>query len=169
MSGVSIDMTLFDQESYEIGSDENREHYNIWLPEQVLPGFREFTTLFYWKPNDVATGILEALMMGAGFNKEEAKIVRKLHTGHTNQLRLLHYPAMSQDVDDGGDQSRLGAHTDWRYGRSSISEYHFIDFVLTMATAHLRSFSKTRVKVSSSWTERRVNSCQRHPSLTRCI
>lgn len=115
-------MTLFDQESYEIGSDENREHYNIWLPEQVLPGFREFTTQFYWRLNDVAREILEALIIGVGFSKEEASFVRKLHTGHTNQLRLLHYPAMSQDVGPGGDQSRLGAHTDWRYGRSSISE-----------------------------------------------
>ena len=53
-------------------------------------------------------------MMGVGFTEEEADYVRKLHTGDTNQLRLLHYPAMAQDA---GHQSRLGAHTDWRYGR----------------------------------------------------
>ena len=56
--------------------------------------------------------------MSLGFNHEEADYVRKLHTGHTNQLRLLHYPAMPQGASESGDQSRLGAHADWRYGRS---------------------------------------------------
>ncbi|CAF9917161.1 hypothetical protein IMSHALPRED_003480 [Imshaugia aleurites] len=101
------------KESYEIGSDENREHYNIWLPEQVLPGFRDFTTQLYWKLSDVATAILEALILSVGFSEEEAKYVRKLHNGHTNQLRLLHYPTMPHDFPQYEDQSRLGAHTDW--------------------------------------------------------
>ena len=57
-------------------------------------------------------------MIGVGFTEEEADYVRKLHTGDTNQLRLLHYPAMSQDMGQDGNQSRLGAHTDFRYGRS---------------------------------------------------
>ena len=57
-------------------------------------------------------------MMGVGFTEAEAEYVRKLHDGDTNQLRLLHYPAMSQDIGQYGNQSRLGAHTDFRYGRS---------------------------------------------------
>lgn len=61
--------------------------------------------------------------MSVGFNKEEADYIKQLHTGHTNQLRLLHYPPMSQDVGQNGDQSRLGAHTDWRYGRSLKSKF----------------------------------------------
>ena len=107
------------KESYEIGSEGNQEHYNIWLPERVLPGFRDFTTQFYWRLSEVATALREALMLGGGFTEEEADYVRRLHKGDTNQLRLLHYPAMAQDM---GNQSRLGAHTDWRYGRSSTLE-----------------------------------------------
>ena len=56
-------------------------------------------------------------MMGIGFTDEEADYVRGLHNGDTNQLRLLHYPpaVMAHDMDM-GEQARLGAHTDWRYG-----------------------------------------------------
>ena len=30
------------KESYEIGSDEYADQPNVWLPEDVLPGYREF-------------------------------------------------------------------------------------------------------------------------------
>jgi isopenicillin N synthase-like dioxygenase len=35
------------KESYEIGSEENLVGYNIWLPEDTLPSFRDFTTRFF--------------------------------------------------------------------------------------------------------------------------
>ena len=76
--------------------------------------------------------------MGIGFSEEEAGYVRKLHTGHTNQLRLLHYPAMPQQIGHdyravpqqvGHDEghSRLGAHTDWRYDCSKIPESGYLN------------------------------------------
>ena len=74
--------------------------------------------MFYWKLREVAGAVLEALMMGVGFTDEEKEYVRGLHGGDTNQLRLLHYPAMVDDVGREGKQSRLGAHTDFRYGCS---------------------------------------------------
>ena len=109
------DVTPSSQESYEIGSEENREDYNIWLPEHVLPGFRGLMSQVYWRLNDIASIILEALIKGAGFSEDEATYVRGLHTSHHNQLRLLHYPSMPQGTSDLNDQPRLGAHSDWRY------------------------------------------------------
>ena len=106
--------------------------------------------------------------MGVGFTEEEADYVRSLHNGDTNQLRLLHYPpAMAQDV--GHDQSRLGAHTDWRYDRSPNSRKKVVELILTLVfIALLRSCFRTPIKVSSSWIERLVNSWRRRLSLTRC-
>ena len=32
-----------------MGSDENKEALNIWIPDETLPGYREFCTKFYWE------------------------------------------------------------------------------------------------------------------------
>ena len=54
------------KESYEIGSEANASQPNIWLPEDVLPGFRSFTTQFYWSCNEVAQSILRCISLGLG-------------------------------------------------------------------------------------------------------
>ena len=102
------------KESYEIGSDENRVQYNIWLPEDTLPGFRDFTTRFFWELNKTAQLILDALIEALGLTDAEADAVRALHTGHDNQLRLLHYPPITSAMVGDESVGRLGAHTDWR-------------------------------------------------------
>ncbi|KAF2785925.1 putative leucoanthocyanidin dioxygenase [Melanomma pulvis-pyrius CBS 109.77] len=101
------------KESYEIGSEENKIQYNIWLPEEVFPGFREFTTKFYWELNKTAMFILDALILSLEFTEDEANNVRALHSGHDNQLRLLHYPPIESGRLEDQYASRLGAHTDW--------------------------------------------------------
>ncbi|CAG8960681.1 hypothetical protein HYFRA_00013449 [Hymenoscyphus fraxineus] len=101
------------KESYEIGSEENSVQYNIWLPEEVLPNFRQFTTKFFWELHKTASMILEALIMGLDLTEEEAATIRALHTGHDNQLRLLHYPSISAEMLKDETVGRLQAHTDW--------------------------------------------------------
>lgn len=103
------------KESYEIGSDENKVDYNIWLPDEVFPGFRAFTTKLYWELNKTAQFILDALILSLELTKEEAESVRALHSAHNNQLRLLHYPPIEEGRMKDRYASRLGAHTDWRY------------------------------------------------------
>ncbi|KAF1978149.1 putative leucoanthocyanidin dioxygenase [Bimuria novae-zelandiae CBS 107.79] len=98
------------KEIYELGSDKNTLQYNIWLPEHVLPGFRDFTTKLFWELHKTSQAILEALIMSLDLTTEEADSVRSLNTGHENQLRLLHYPAVPNPTNE---NSRLGAHTDW--------------------------------------------------------
>jgi isopenicillin N synthase-like dioxygenase len=88
--------------------------YNIWLPEDVFPGFRQFTTKLFWDLNKTANAILDAFIMSLDLTEKEADSVRALHTGHDNQLRLLHYPPISSEMLKDKDIGRLGAHTDWR-------------------------------------------------------
>ena len=102
------------QESYEVGSEENKRNYNIWLPEQVLPGFRETTTEMYWELHKISMNILEAMMLGLGYTEKERKHVHSLHSGHNDQLRLLHYPPLADDSIDTELIGRMPAHTDWR-------------------------------------------------------
>jgi isopenicillin N synthase-like dioxygenase len=102
------------KESYEIGSHDNKVEYNIWLPEGVFPGFREWSLGLYWELQKTAMAILEALIMSLDLEAGEQESVRRLFSGHDNQLRLLHYPPVERGhLNIATDGHRLGAHTDW--------------------------------------------------------
>jgi isopenicillin N synthase-like dioxygenase len=81
------------KESYEIGSEDNAEQPNVWLPEEMLPGFREGMLEFYWACDEVAQVVLRTLALGVGL--EDVALLTKHHSGLNNQLRLLHYPAIA--------------------------------------------------------------------------
>jgi isopenicillin N synthase-like dioxygenase len=98
------------QESYEIGSDENPDQPNIWLPPSALPEFRPFMTSFYWTCFEAASRILRALALGIGLDEDH---LLRLHSGHYNQLRLLHYPPIPARAIEAGKMARMPAHTDW--------------------------------------------------------
>ncbi|TVY46716.1 2-oxoglutarate-Fe(II) type oxidoreductase [Lachnellula occidentalis] len=103
--GESLRAVTDCKESYEIGSSSNDEQPNIWLPEHVLPGFRAFTTRFYWECARASHSILAAI--GRGLGLSDADFLLKFHSGHNNQLRLLHYPPiptaqLRMDQDDCG-------------------------------------------------------------------
>lgn len=84
---------------------------NIWLPQEVFPGFRDFTTKLYLSLAHTASAVMK--LIGASLGLEETKISGIL-TGKTNQLRLLHYLPISAQESQRPDLARLGAHTDWR-------------------------------------------------------
>jgi isopenicillin N synthase-like dioxygenase len=109
--GEQLRETADCKESYEIGSEENREQPNVWLPEETLPGFRQATSTFYWECNKVAQTILQALAMGVGL--EDPSYLMNFHSGHNNQLRLLHYPPVAAADLESGKAARMPAHTDW--------------------------------------------------------
>lgn len=94
-----------------MGSEENKEQPPIWLPEDVLPGFRAFETDFYWRCNAVARKILAAMAEGLGL--DDANFLLKFHSGHNNQLRLLHYPPIPANELESKKATRMPAHTDW--------------------------------------------------------
>ncbi len=99
------------QESYEIGSESNQDQPNQWLPEHILPGFRNFTTEFYWECHRAAETILSAMALGIGLSDENH--FKPSHPGHNNQLRLLHYPPVPAAKIENQSATRMGAHSDW--------------------------------------------------------
>lgn len=99
------------KESYEIGSEACASQPNQWLPEAVLPGFREFTTGFYWRCDETAKELLKAIAVGIGL--EEEGFLLRFHSGHNNQLRLLHYPPVERDKLSSNAIARMPAHSDW--------------------------------------------------------
>jgi isopenicillin N synthase-like dioxygenase len=94
-----------------MGSDQDQYQPNVWLPEETLPGFRTFMTKFYWECFGVAGDILRAIALGIGL-KDEDHLLR-LHSGHNNQLRLLHYPSLPAAALESEQFARMPAHTDW--------------------------------------------------------
>ncbi|KAI0179225.1 Clavaminate synthase-like protein [Hypoxylon sp. FL1284] len=99
------------KESYEIGSEECKTQPNVWLPEHVLPGFREFTTRFYWQCFEAARELLRALAIGVGLEDEDFFL--RFHSGENNQLRLLHYPPVETEQLSSNAVARMPAHSDW--------------------------------------------------------
>ncbi|KAI9654991.1 MAG: hypothetical protein M1821_005744 [Bathelium mastoideum] len=100
-------------ETYECGNENNLVQTNIWLPEHILPGFREFSMKFFWQLHECGRTILEALMMGLNLAEEERESLRKLHSGYSEQLRYAHYPSVSLDAINRKELNRLPEHTDY--------------------------------------------------------
>lgn len=79
----------------------------------MFPGFRQKTTELYWTLAKLASQIIDVIAMSLDLTDEEREYVHSLHTGHTNQLRLLHYPPISKEMLAKDDIGRLHAHTDF--------------------------------------------------------
>ena len=112
--GQSLRKIMDFKESYEIGSEDNLSQPNIWLPEETLPGFRDFMIRFYWVLNRTAREILEALCHSLGLTQAEQDNILQLHSGHNNQLRLLHYPPTPAEQLEAQVLARMPAHIDFR-------------------------------------------------------
>lgn len=100
------------QEHYEIGSEENKVHYNIWLPEDAFPGFREYYSKIFWELHTISMVFMDALLLGMDIGVEDAKVFKNLHSGHDSILRLFHYPPVDQDKVDEKILARCPAHQD---------------------------------------------------------
>jgi isopenicillin N synthase-like dioxygenase len=101
------------KESYEIGSETNPPQTNIWLPDEVLPGFRDTMLDFYWALAEGSKTILRAMADGLRLSDAEVDRLFEWHSAHNNQLRLLRYPPLSEGQVGGGKIARMSAHTDW--------------------------------------------------------
>ncbi|ESZ99278.1 hypothetical protein SBOR_0319 [Sclerotinia borealis F-4128] len=99
------------KESYEIGSEQNPSQPNIWLPDSTLPHFHPFMQSFYHLLSSTAHEILLAL--GAGLELRDPSFIANFHSGHGNQLRLLHYPPIRASEVESGLAVRMPAHSDW--------------------------------------------------------
>jgi len=66
---------------------------------------------FYWECSKASHDILTA--MGTGLKLSEPEFFLKFHSGHNNQLRLLHYPPIPASDLLNGTSARMPAHSDW--------------------------------------------------------
>lgn len=93
-----------------MGSDDNPHQPNTWPAESTIPGFRDFTTKFYWECWQTTQQILRALAIGLGLEDEE--FLLKLHDGNSNQVSLRHYLPIAAAEVETNQKERLAAHTD---------------------------------------------------------
>ncbi|KAJ8105451.1 hypothetical protein ONZ43_g7423 [Nemania bipapillata] len=100
-----------EEDKQAASSEDFAQQPNVWLPEDVLPGFREFTTRFYWRCFDAAKELLRALALGIGLDDEDFFL--RFHSGVNNQLRLLHYPPVERERLARNEIARMPAHSDW--------------------------------------------------------
>ena len=112
-TGASLRKIQDFKENYEVGSEENPAQPNIWLPEETLPNFRAFTTRLYWELDRTAKRVLEAISLGLKLSMEDKDQILRLHSGHNNQLRLLHYPPVEAQLLRQHVVGRMPAHQDW--------------------------------------------------------
>ena len=72
-------------------------------------------TKFYRKLDKAARRILEAVSLALSLTEAEKGYFLGLHSGHNNQLRLLHYPSIPTEQLRKQIVARMPAHCDWRY------------------------------------------------------
>jgi isopenicillin N synthase-like dioxygenase len=98
------------KESFEIGRESDVEKPNIWIPEEDLPGLRQFFDGFFKVCYKAELEILRAIAIGMGL---EETYFHGYHERQDNQIRLLHYPPVEEEVLRGGKKERISAHTDF--------------------------------------------------------
>ncbi|KZT12038.1 thymine dioxygenase [Laetiporus sulphureus 93-53] len=98
------------KESFECGREGDETMANIWLPDGILPGFKEACLDFFWACYEVELTILRALAVGLHLPED---YLVKYHATPDNQLRLLHYPSVPMDKLRNDKVARIGAHSDF--------------------------------------------------------
>ncbi|KAJ5387881.1 gibberellin 20-oxidase [Penicillium cosmopolitanum] len=98
------------KESFELGNESDERMPNIWVPDEVLPGFRAFFTRFFEVCSGMEEVMLRTIAVGMGLEKN---FFLDYHQNKTNQCRLLHYPAVEEDLLRLGKAERIAAHSDF--------------------------------------------------------
>ncbi|KAJ7877982.1 hypothetical protein B0H14DRAFT_2712260 [Mycena olivaceomarginata] len=98
------------KEHFECGREDDADRPNIWLPDGVLPGFKENCLEFYWLCHEVEMNVLRALAVGFGLAED---YFTQYHRAADNQLRLLHYPRVPAEAIRNGSVGRITAHSDY--------------------------------------------------------
>ncbi|KAJ5168647.1 uncharacterized protein N7482_004241 [Penicillium canariense] len=98
------------KESFELGNENDERMPNIWIPDETLPGFRQFFTMFFETCYSVEQLLLRIIAVGMGLDED---YFVKYHQNKTNQCRLLHYPAVEEELLRLGKAERIAAHSDF--------------------------------------------------------
>ncbi|KAF2419758.1 Clavaminate synthase-like protein [Tothia fuscella] len=99
------------KESFESGNVNDESQPNIWLPEDVLHGFRRYMESFFKDCEGLVHEILKALAISLELDDEEQ--LSGTHKQSLFQLRLLHYPPVPASLLRREEKSRISAHSDF--------------------------------------------------------
>lgn len=99
------------KESFDTGNPDECEQPNIWPPEELLPGFRDFTQMFFQKCSKLVHQLLDALSLA--LNLAPADSLAQFHAASLFNMSLLHYPALPTKHLLSGTQTRIPAHSDF--------------------------------------------------------
>ncbi|KAJ7216337.1 thymine dioxygenase [Mycena pura] len=98
------------KEHFECGHEGNDGMPNIWLPDGVLPGFRETCLEFYRVCHSIELEICRALAVALRLPED---YFARHHTAADNQLRLLHYPSVPAEDLQNETIQRISQHSDY--------------------------------------------------------
>lgn len=102
------------KESYQMQFGANMD--GLWLPEDVLPGFKEQTLRFMWNIQRLSEKLMVCFARGLGFSDDH--FVKAHDVSRPNSqtvLRALHYFALDPSVPTPEGYYRAGAHADWDF------------------------------------------------------
>ena len=100
------------KEAFDVGVPDGQLQPNKWLPEEKLPGFRDFFENFFHECHNLLLRVLDSLTLA--MNLEDHGInLAKTHSGAMSQLRLQHYPALPVKWLEEGSHTRVSAHADY--------------------------------------------------------
>lgn len=98
----------------EKGPGAEREP-NRYPPEDVIPGFHDFTQEFFWEAHALGLDILRCIATGLGLPEN---YFASYHEDADNLFRLIRYPPVERAAMLAGTTARTTPHTD--YGSITI-------------------------------------------------
>ncbi|UNI18847.1 hypothetical protein JDV02_005090 [Purpureocillium takamizusanense] len=111
--GIARERSVPDcKESFEMGGEHEERLRNIMPDEHVLPGFRAFFARFFDACYRLELRLLRAVAVGMGLGGDPDYFV-DYHRARSNQIRLLHYPPVEEELLAQGKVDCIGAHTDF--------------------------------------------------------
>ncbi|KAH6683970.1 oxoglutarate/iron-dependent oxygenase [Halenospora varia] len=102
------------KESYQMQFGANMD--GLWLPEDVLPGFKEESLGFMKKAQAVSEKLMVCFARGLGFEDDYFVKAHDVSRRETQTvLRLLHYFGVDETLPVPEGYYRAGAHVDWDF------------------------------------------------------
>lgn len=83
---------------------------NVWPAEEAIPGFKDFSTEFFWTCHEAGMNVLRAVALGLDL---EENFFTDAHQNADHILRYHHYPAVDRASLVTGTKNRVGAHSDY--------------------------------------------------------
>ncbi|CAD6588648.1 MAG: hypothetical protein ASARMPRED_003677 [Alectoria sarmentosa] len=99
------------KESFGTGNPDEDEQPNIWPPEELLPGFRDFMEMFFHECSELVLHLLDALSVA--LNLPPTDSLAQFHAASLFNMSLLHYPALPTKDLLSGTHTRIPAHSDF--------------------------------------------------------